>query len=125
MLEAKAFEVRDCGTHIPCIGVLVSPCYPCQCATEAQRSERYVLRRSGYPENEVNVLFQRADGHGLSLCAPHEWPTNRGRTMQVAHQYVLDHWHDLTSGDVICVETICHERETPKLSERLTSKYDI
>lgn len=38
--------------------------------------------------------------------------------MHTAHKYIEENWDALKDGDVVCVEHILGERETPKVSER-------
>ena len=49
---------------------------------------------------------------------PHYW---NDRTRMTAHQYIIDHWHELSDGDVIDVEFILGEKSTRKISERHTT----
>lgn len=112
-MQIKLFEVRDAGTFIPCIGIAMNE--------PASEAERYLLRRSGYALEQVGdggcVLFGRMDG-GEFHYDGYDWPMNP-RTMRTAALYIESNWHELQSGDVICVETILGERATPKTSERL------
>lgn len=111
-MRTKLFEVRDAGTFIPCIGISTDLNDIDAPVTE---EERYLIRRCGYGDR--CIIFGRLDGSDFS----HD-PYNRKanpRTLQVAHAYVEENWDLLDSGQVICVETILGERETPKTSERL------
>ena len=52
---------------------------------------------------------------------PYEW-SDLGmglRTMQVAHNYIIEHYSGLSDGDVVDVEYVLGERLSPKISERL------
>jgi hypothetical protein len=107
-MQTKLFEIRDIGTFIPAIATLMEP--------EDER-DGYLLRRAGYGIGTGLVLFTRLDG-GPAHYDFYDWPAGT-RTMRVAHEYIAGNWQALTTGDVICVETILGERETPKISERL------
>jgi hypothetical protein len=41
--------------------------------------------------------------------------------MPEAHKYIIEHWYDLKTGDVVDVEFALGESEKPKLSERITT----
>ena len=83
-------------------------------------AEDYLLGRAGYGHNlEPLVMLVRMDADGgarQASCDPFGWSC--ARTMQVAHEHIAKHWHELESGAVVCVEHILGERETPKESER-------
>lgn len=136
MLHCKTFEVRDDGTFIPCFGIW---CDPRDLSTYTKLggvvlepssiiddppvlndADRYLLRRSGYGvDPPYCVIFGRLDSAcesaGYDTFA---WRPRYGRTMQLAHMYVTDHWSELESGAVIDVQFILGERTSPKFSER-------
>lgn len=109
-MTIKLFEVRDAGTFIPAIAIKCNP---------ADESERYSLGRTGYgtlPENQASyVIFGRLDDLELTRDA-YSWDN---RTMHNAHVYVRDNFDTLESGEVIDVEYILGETDSPKVSERL------
>lgn len=115
-MVTKTFEVRDRGTFIPVIAVKLRP---------ACEGDRYLLARSGYgvsPDDQAEyVLLSRlAGGDGLKAeTDPHSWYGGAPvRTMLVAHQYIIDNFDKLESGQVVCVEHLVGERPEPKRSER-------
>ena len=114
-MRVKLLEVRDSATFIPCIGIEMS--------SPETEQEHYLLRRAGYSLQPAScggcVLFGRLDGKEFHYDC-YNWPAG-ARTMRVAHRYVAEHWDELESGDVICDEHILGDRDTPKLSERLTA----
>ena len=76
--------------------------------------ESWLLRRAGFgPHNRLIQLvsFNRSQTH----YDPYEWGD---RTYQTAHEYIMNNWDDLESGQVICVEHILGERELPKKTEQ-------
>ena len=105
-MQTKLFEIRDRGTFIPCFAVLM----------EAGNSdEAYLLRRAGYGQGTNMIIFGRADGYGKALYDPYEYAD---RTMKTAHQYIVDNWEKVQTGDVIDVEFILGETTQKKISER-------
>jgi hypothetical protein len=110
-MQIKLFEIRDAHTFIPAVAV--------QCSTLAGSvtpEERYLLRRSGYGEDNC-VLLTRLAG-GKSEYDPYSWGD---RTMNAAHLHIERNWNRLASGDVVDVEFSLGETKEPKLSERLSS----
>lgn len=114
----KTFEIRDKATFIPVLAIkLIPECEP----------DRYLISRAGYgrtveQQSEYVLLVRFDGGDGKACCDPFEWG-GQGRTMQVAHEYLVKNFDTLNSGEVICVETILGERATPKVSERLEEQY--
>lgn len=107
-IEAKVLEIRDEGTFIPALAVDINP------STEQQR---YLMRRVGYPCDGVpNVILTHLTANGgPAWNDPYGWS---GRTYPVAHNYIIEHWHELDDGDVIDVQFILGETAAPKRSER-------
>lgn len=110
-MKALMLEVRDKATFIPIIAIDMST----DCVNEG---DGYLLRRAGFgPERCVQVIHI---ARGISHYDPYDWPDG-SRTMQVAHQYIVDHFDELKSGDVIDVEFILGETSEKKRSERMES----
>lgn len=106
-MQTKILEIRDSATFIPVL---------CVNMNVPDDPERYYLRCCGYPnDGEPNILLTRLDGTGLASNDPYAWG---GRTYPVAHNYIIEHWRELKSGDVVDVEFILGERDAPKVSER-------
>jgi len=100
----KALEIRDEGTTISMLAI--KPIAD----NEAQRA---VLRHAGYGDSANYVILI-----GAHDCEGHYNPTEqRGRTRQIAHLWIKDHFDSLKDGDVVDVEFIMGERGTPKESE--------
>lgn len=107
-METKILEIRDKGTMIAALCVNMNP---------ANDVQRYYLRRYGYPcDGRPNIMVTHANGGQKASNDPYEWG---GRTWPYAHNYIIEHWDELKDGDVVCVETILGERQSPKISERL------
>lgn len=110
--QTKLFEIRDEGTTMVCIAI----------KPDAQDdAERWCYARTGYgttflEQGKYVLLAPLAGGSGNLTCDP--FKHGKARTLLVAHQYIIDMWHELSSGEVIDVQYIEKETETPKLSER-------
>ena len=111
-MKVKLLEIRDRATFIPAIAIQLG---------SRSEEERWLLSRSGYGrDNESHktyVLLTPLIG-GKICYDPYDWGVNP-RTYHVAHMYVVENWEKIASGDVICVETILGERDSPKTSERM------
>ena len=108
-MQIKCLEIRDAGTFIPVI---------CLHPTPDNESQRYLLRRDGYSgsQDEQCIIMVDAQCRGCAYD-PYDW---NDRTKQTAHNYIRDHWHTITDGDVIDVQYILGESDTIKVSERET-----
>lgn len=105
----KLFEIRDKGTFIPVMAVLM---------WSDLKEENYLLDRSGYSANNLLVtVTMLAGGSGQSSCDQFDW---RSRTMRFAHDHIQNNFTKLSSGDVIDIKYILGETNTKKLSERIT-----
>lgn len=111
MIETKLFEVRDAGTFIPVVATL--------CIERgSSEANRYLLSRAGFGADRPCVMLATLEG-GEAQHDPYDW-RRRARTIPVAHKYITEHWHELTSGDVVDVEFITGVTSTCKVSERLS-----
>lgn len=122
----KLFEIRDRATFMPVMAVRLL--VVADCATEPDLAENWLLRRAGYAPDQITrtneepyVILILLDGGGAEYD-PFSW--RRGaRTVPVAHQYIIENWDQLESGQVIDVQFISGETPTAKISERLTEGY--
>lgn len=121
VIAVKLLEVRDSMT---CIGAFAfrptdTMIWPSGIAANAQQVvERYLLRRCGWaPGPGAGIIFGNLND-GKACSDVYDWPSHN-RTMQVAHQYVLDNFSTIKSGDVIDVEFILRESSVKKVSEAL------
>lgn len=113
-MTVKLVEIRDSATCIPAMAVHLR-----------NRDEaEFFLLRAGYSKEQIGgreddvepyIILWRLVG-GEANYDPYGW-TNR--TMAHAHKYLIDHWREVTSGDVVDVEFILGESQAPKRSERL------
>jgi len=109
-MYAKTIEVRDAATFIPALAVRLS--------SDGFEEDRYLLGRAGFgtttEAQSQYVLFTRLTD-GETHYDPQQWPN---RTMQVAHQHVVEHFDALAHGAVVDVQHILGETPGPKPSER-------
>ena len=117
-METKFFELRDAGTFIPVLCVQLD---------SSNEAERYLLARAGYgPISSVHrtyVLMMGINGGGDEVrCDPNYWVNNRTRAC--CHQYIITHWDELKSGDVVDYEFVTGLKAEPKTSERLDNSCD-
>src|SRR5580693_2579672 len=100
-MQVKALELRDKATFIPILCVDMNE--------PNGEGQRYLLRRCGYPlDGRPNVIITRLDGNGRH--AFNDPYAHTDRTWAVSHNWIVDHWHELKDGDVVCVEFILGER---------------
>ena len=105
-MEVKLFEVRDAGTFIPVIAILLG---------HRREPERYLLRRCGYDLNRPNIMMTLLSGERSASCDIYHW---NNRTLRRAHQHLYEKWDEMESGEVVDVEFIQGLTDTPKRSER-------
>ena len=110
----KLFEIRDSMTLVPALAIQL------ETSTEP---ERWLLSRAGYgltstEHSDYIMLMPVEGGAGQVFTDPFGWDSGT-RTMRIAHQFILDNWEQLKTGDVIDVEFIIGESTEMKLSDRL------
>jgi len=119
----KALKIKDEGTFIAALAVDMNPYVillhedEFKASLDAYSARTYLLRRCGYPcDGRPNILLTHLSANGTPAWNdPYAWDC---RTWQVAHHYIIEHWHELKDGDVVDVEFILKERTAPKESER-------
>lgn len=118
-MKVKILEVRDKCTFIPLLAVDMNPVNP-TAVDPSRYAQTYYLRRCGYPcDGAPNILITHLGAAGKPASNdPYFWGD---RTFQTAHHWIIDHWNELTDGDVIDVQFILGETEERKLSERFKS----
>lgn len=109
-METKLFEVRMTFVPVICI----------KCSPEGEE-EHYLLVMAGYGLQvktiEQNILYAKLAGGEMTADAFEICQGNRTHT--AAHQYIIQSWDGLKSGDVIDVEFILGETAAPKISQRI------
>lgn len=121
MVHTKMFEIRDRDTLIAVMAIkpwnLTDPEPLDQLYTYR---ERMLWGHAGYGRDREAqakyVILLRIDmGHRRDVAHDHyDWGD---RTMHTAHGYIIEHWADLSSGDVVDVRTILGETDTPAVSD--------
>lgn len=114
-MDIKLIEIRDKATFIPAMAIRLQ---------SLRERELWLLRRAGYGLRQLMgdttlppyIILCKLDGVEAEYD-PFQW-RNR-RTLSTAHQYLIDHWDDVHSGDLLDVEFILGEVDKPKVSERL------
>lgn len=109
-MTTKMIEIRDVGTTIAALAM---------CTRSEDEIEKRFLWRAGYaPTNGDGVILMNLSDH-KATSDPYEWYSLRmgTRTMQNAHRYIIDHWEELKSGDVVDVQFILGETKAPKRAE--------
>lgn len=116
MAECKLLEIRDQMTFIPAMAVQIKiePDNPISSA------ERYLMRQVGYPASELEkqrgfVLLIRLTDKRQEF-RPVSWGS---ATMGSAHEHIIQAWNSLESGDVVDVQFLAGEHDSPVKSERL------
>ena len=102
-METKYIEIRDSATRIAAVAFWVQPS-----AEHNQSIEDKFLRCAGYGSNYGNVILMRLDSC-RAKNDPYDWGSQSARTMPYAHQWILDHWDEIKSGQVVDVRVILGE----------------
>jgi hypothetical protein len=102
MIHTKRVEIRDRGTLIPAIALLVSG------------TNDPLLRRAGFGDEPL-VMLVHLEGEKVTWD-PFHWPAS-SRTMREAHLWLRANWDRHRDGGVVDVEYILCETSAPKESE--------
>lgn len=107
-MQVKILEIRDEGTHIPILAVKM--------LADNETQAWYVHGRCGYPRDGTSIAITPLGGERNFSCDPYHWAGNR--TLAYAHNYIIDHWDELSDGDVVDAEFAAGQRTEPRTSER-------
>ncbi len=114
-MEVKLIELRDSATFMPMMAIKLR---------NRDEAEFYLLRRAGYGAEQIGgrdgdvepyIIFMKLDGVEAQYD-PYAW-SSKARTVPIAHQWLIEHWNDVKSGDVVDVQFILGETPAPKRSE--------
>jgi len=115
-METKVFEIRDTD-HFG-VGLAI------RLDTETE-AERWLFARLGYGKDpllqEQYILMTFMNKPEIQFD-PFRWGD---RTRKGAHQYVIRHWEELESGDVVDVRVHLGEANEPAQSERLPADLGV
>lgn len=105
-MDIKQVEIRDSMTFIPALAIRFSG------------EEGYLFRRAGFVREHFCVALIRLSDFETHYD-PFEWKRVQGRSMHVAHRYLIEHWHECSGDDILIdVEFVLGETNEPKKSER-------
>ena len=114
----KLFEVRDRATLILVMAVKLEGGTDIEARLLARAGyNRDDLACAGYNRDEgiePYIILTKLDGVEAHYD-PFDW--GGGRTMRTIHQYMIEHWDELVSGQVLDAEFIAGETSAPKASE--------
>jgi hypothetical protein len=99
-MNIKQLEILDRMTFVPMLAIQVNG------------DDGWLLRRAGYGPKDYILLIHLTSG--IMNDDPNKWG---GRTIKVAHQYIMANWNDIANEEVIDVEFILGETNIKKLSE--------
>jgi len=106
----KTFEVRDKGTFIPVLAVSMET---------DNETDRFIIGRGGFGKSvqeQAKYVILINLVNFISTYDHYNW---NSETLTVAHAHIIQHFHDMNTGDVIDVEYIMGLSETQKISERI------
>lgn len=108
VMDIKMIEIRDSFTLINALAIKMN---------SDKDIENEFLVNSGYSREFPSImLFDLADGVGY--VNPNSWNSG-GRTLRTAHMYIERNYDNLVSGQVVDVEYISGETNSPKDREVL------
>jgi hypothetical protein len=108
-MKTKLIEIRDRGTFIIALCVDMNP---------DNETQRWALHTYGFPcDGRPNIMITHASGERRASNDPYFW---NDRTWANAHDHIIKNWDKLNDGDVVDVEFILGETDTPKRSEKET-----
>ena len=130
-MNTKLIEIRDEGTCILALGIqmlAIIPGIDTPFTSDIREMHEggllrdwFIHQRSGYPRDGSSIMLMcLADGRATN--DPYELGS-RGmgpRTMQNAHNHIIEHWDELRDGAVVDVQVILGETTVQKKSERLS-----
>lgn len=121
-MNIKLLEVRDRATCITCYAFKLCPFDGSQIRAAIlnrdEMREEYLLKRAGFNPDDGLIVLGSLSDRMKAQYDMYEWGD---RTFQTIHQYLIDNWDSVQSGDVLDVEFILGEVDKPKISEQITN----
>lgn len=116
-LHAKFVEIRDRGTRVDAIAIRMWSC---------DSIPQYYLRCSGYPPDGSSIMLMCVYT-GKATNDPYGWEElgMGSRTMGNAHNWICEHFEEISEGDVVDVQFLLGETKEPKIAERLTVREGV
>lgn len=96
MTETKWLEIRDRATCIPALAISITG------------DNSPIARHAGFGENRYIQLIHLTGGR--TSYDPFDWGD---RTMHTAHLFLEEQWHTVCCGDVVDVQFILGETDSP------------
>lgn len=117
-MVVKLLEIRDRGTFMPMFAFALR--FVDDTSLMGIR-ERFLLHRAGYGEEQTSpesteqpyIILGKLDGVDAEYD-PFAWGNRR---ITFLHQYLIENWNNIHSGDLIDIEFINGESTQPKVSE--------
>lgn len=108
-LITKMIEIRDSMTCIAALAIQMIP---------TDDVEKRFMKRCGFPKDGSSIVLMCLDNQAATND-PYEWGSlgKGGRTFQTAHHWILRHFTEIQSGDVVDVQYILDETKAPKTPE--------
>ena len=110
-MQTKMIEIRDTATCIPALCIRMEA---------GNKIEKRYLWRCGYPDHGGEVVLMHLSSQKATVD-PYDWPGG-ARTLPVAHDYIRNHWAELSDGDVVDVRVIAKEEALPAEAEIWTKE---
>lgn len=107
-MQIKLFEVRDRGTFIPVMAVLLE--------ADPFSQDSWLLGRVGHKSSVPTISLTRLSDAETHF-SPEDWGSSR--SMPESHLHLYKEWDSLVSGEVIDIGFILGETQTKKVSERI------
>lgn len=104
----KVLEIRDRNTCIPALAIKMVSANPVE--------DRF-LWRCGYPRDSAGIVLMHLDNQRAS-SDPYWWDN---RTMAKAHDWLYEHFDEVSEGDVIDVRVLLGEADEPAPAEIVTA----
>lgn len=113
-MQTKFIEIRDSAT---CIAALAIRMIAENDGVSAMTESRF-MKRCGFSQEYPAIILMRLDDQ-KATCDLYDWHSlGMGmRTMQTAHDWINRNWDQIESGQVVDVQFILGERDTPKTAE--------
>lgn len=133
MIDIKMIEIRDSMTCTAAFAV--------RFIGAASEQERWLLHKMGWGNEQIDgvvrsniingMIYQEKasnihptylidPNYGRCNYCPDDWGIE-GNTFEVVHDYLIEHWDEVRSGDVVDVEFILKKTDKPKISDRFSS----
>lgn len=102
-MTTKFLEIRDRGTCIPALAFYIS------------EGDGPIARRAGF--GEVGCVYLIALATEKAAYDPYSGVWGGARTMRVAHQWLSEHFAEVSDGQVVDVRVILGEATVPAPSD--------